>query len=199
MELVRQLEGLIEEEVNGDRARCRVSEGAPAHPEARMIASRAPARPAQAPVRGDVAWPLLIIWQLSVGTLLNSALVAPRRQRSARPGHDPVGRTVCPCRREFERVIIGYVIGCLLGIFLGAMIGRYRLVADFLDPVLELIRPISPVAFVPLAMLWFGIGELSKYFIIIYATIVVVLLNTAAGVSRTPENPHPRRALPGRD
>jgi ABC-type nitrate/sulfonate/bicarbonate transport system permease component len=43
------------------------------------------------------------------------------------------------------------------------------------------------VALVPLAMLWFGIGESSKYFIIIYATIVVVLLNTAAGVSRTPE------------
>jgi ABC-type nitrate/sulfonate/bicarbonate transport system permease component len=61
------------------------------------------------------------------------------------------------------------------------------LVADFLDPVIELIRPISPVALVPLAMLWFGIGESSKYFIIIYATIVVVLLNTAAGVSRTPE------------
>ena len=35
-------------------------------------------------------------------------------------------------------------------------------------------------------MLWFGIGEVSKYFIIIYATLIIVLLNTAAGVSRTP-------------
>jgi len=42
------------------------------------------------------------------------------------------------------------------------------------------------VAIVPLAMLWFGIGEVSKYFIIIYATLIIVLLNTAAGVSRTP-------------
>ena len=60
------------------------------------------------------------------------------------------------------------------------------MVGEFVDPVLELVRPISPVALVPLAMLWFGIGELSKYFIIIYATVIIVLLNTAAGVSRTP-------------
>jgi NitT/TauT family transport system permease protein/taurine transport system permease protein len=85
-----------------------------------------------------------------------------------------------------KRVLVGYIAGCLSGIVAGAIIGRYQIVADFIDPVLELVRPISPVALVPLAMLWFGIGEASKFFIIFYATIVVVLLNTAAGVSRTP-------------
>ena len=64
--------------------------------------------------------------------------------------------------------------------------GRFWLAHELAEPVLELIRPISPVAIVPLAMLWFGIGEMSKFFIIIYATVIIVLLNTAAGVSRTP-------------
>jgi NitT/TauT family transport system permease protein/taurine transport system permease protein len=131
---------------------------------------------------------VLVLWQLSVGTLLNAALVAtPAATFSKAWSMIQSGELFGHVAVSLRRVIIGYVTGCFLGIFLGAIIGRYRLVADFLDPIIELIRPISPVALVPLAMLWFGIGESSKYFIIIYATIVVVLLNTAAGVSRTPE------------
>lgn len=88
-------------------------------------------------------------------------------------------------RRPTTRAGGGY-IGCASGIAICAIIGRFWLARELADPVLELIRPISPVAIVPLAMLWFGIGEMSKYFIIIYATLIIVLLNTAAGVSRTP-------------
>jgi NitT/TauT family transport system permease protein/taurine transport system permease protein len=55
-----------------------------------------------------------------------------------------------------------------------------------LDPLIELIRPISPVAMIPLSILWFGIGEASRYFIIFYATVLVVALNTAAGVTSQP-------------
>jgi ABC-type nitrate/sulfonate/bicarbonate transport system permease component len=84
------------------------------------------------------------------------------------------------------RVLIGYIIGCFFGIVLGALIGRIRLIRELADPVLELIRPISPVAIVPLAMLWFGIGEMSKYVVILYATVIVMVLNTAAGVARAP-------------
>ncbi len=84
------------------------------------------------------------------------------------------------------RILVGYAAGCALGIFFGGLIGRVAIIRDLADPLLEMIRPISPVAIVPLAMLWFGIGETSKYFVIGYATVIVVLLNTAAGVSRTP-------------
>lgn len=84
------------------------------------------------------------------------------------------------------RILVGYAAGCVLGIVLGGLIGRIAVIRDLADPLLEMIRPISPVAIVPLAMLWFGIGESSKYFVIGYATVIVVLLNTAAGVSRTP-------------
>lgn len=84
------------------------------------------------------------------------------------------------------RILVGYAAGCVLGIVFGGLIGRVAVIRDLADPLLEMIRPISPVAIVPLAMLWFGIGETSKYFVIGYATVIVVLLNTAAGVSRTP-------------
>ena len=142
---------------------------------------------------------VLVLWQLSVGTLLNAALVAtPAATFSKAWSMIQSGELFGHVAISLRRVIIGYVTGCLLGIFLGAIIGRYRLVADFLDPVIELIRPISPVALVPLAMLWFGIGESSKYFIIIYATIVVVSAQYRRGRVAHARNAHPRRALPGR-
>lgn len=84
------------------------------------------------------------------------------------------------------RILVGYAGGCVLGIVFGGLIGRIAIVRDLTDPLLEMVRPVSPVAIVPLAMLWFGIGETSKYVVIGYATVIVVLLNTAAGVSRTP-------------
>ncbi len=130
---------------------------------------------------------LLLIWHFSVGSIFNATLVASPEETFAK-GLDMLwtGELLRHVAVSLKRVIVGYAAGCAVGIALGALIGRYRLVADFVDPVLELIRPISPVALVPLAMLWFGIGELSKYFIIFYATVIVVLMNTAAGVSRTP-------------
>jgi ABC-type nitrate/sulfonate/bicarbonate transport system permease component len=130
---------------------------------------------------------MLIVWHLSVGTIFHSALVASPAETFSKAWSMLLsGELFVHVGVSLKRVIIGYVIGCVLGILVGAVIGRYRIVAELTDPVLEIVRPISPVALVPLAMLWFGIGELSKYFIIIYATIIVVLLNTAAGVSRTP-------------
>ncbi len=129
----------------------------------------------------------LLAWHLSVGTVFHSALVASPAETFAKAWSMLLsGELLLHVGVSLKRVLIGYIIGCFFGVLLGAVIGRYRIVAELTDPILEIVRPISPVALVPLAMLWFGIGELSKYFIIIYATIIVVLLNTAAGVSRTP-------------
>jgi ABC-type nitrate/sulfonate/bicarbonate transport system permease component len=128
-----------------------------------------------------------IAWHFSVGTLFNSMLVASPEATFAKIGKMLAsGELLLHVGVSLRRVLVGYIIGCALGILFGAVIGRVRIVAEFVDPVVELVRPISPVAMVPLAMLWFGIGELSKYFIIIYATVIIVLLNTSAGVSRTP-------------
>ena len=130
---------------------------------------------------------VLLAWHLSVGTLFNPALVpAPAATFAKAWNMMASGELFMHIGVSLKRVLVGYAIGCTCGIMLGAVMGRFWLARELADPVLELIRPISPVAIVPLAMLWFGIGELSKYFIIVYATLIIVLLNTAAGVSRTP-------------
>jgi ABC-type nitrate/sulfonate/bicarbonate transport system permease component len=130
---------------------------------------------------------ILLVWYLSVGTIFNPILVAsPQATFTKMASMLASGELLRHVAVSLKRVLVGYVVGCAAGVALGAIIGRVRTIAELFDPVLELVRPISPVALVPLAMLWFGIGELSKYFIIIYATVIIVLLNTAAGVSRTP-------------
>jgi NitT/TauT family transport system permease protein/taurine transport system permease protein len=87
---------------------------------------------------------------------------------------------------SLERVLVGYTAGCAIGILIGALMGRIQIVAQFADPLLQLMRPISPVALVPLSIIWFGIGDMSRYFIIFYGVVIIMILNTAAGVASTP-------------
>jgi ABC-type nitrate/sulfonate/bicarbonate transport system permease component len=130
---------------------------------------------------------IVLLWQVSVGTIFNPMLVpSPATTFAKAWSMMASGELFMHIAVSMRRILFGYVVGCALGIALGAVMGRFWIIRELADPVLELIRPISPVAIVPLAMMWFGIGELSKFFVIIYATIIIVLLNTAAGVSRTP-------------
>jgi len=89
---------------------------------------------------------------------------------------------------SMSRVLVGFVIGSAAGIVLGVLLGRVRLLHDLLDPIIELLRYLSPTAMIPIAVIWFGIGELSKYFLIFWGTFFIVLINTIAGVWRAPVN-----------
>ena len=87
---------------------------------------------------------------------------------------------------SLARVGVGFVLGCVLAVALGVVLGRVRLVNDLLDPIIELLRYLSPTAMIPIAVIWFGIGETSKYFLIFWGTFFIVLINTTAGVMRAP-------------
>ncbi len=84
------------------------------------------------------------------------------------------------------RVLVGFITGSLAGVVMGVLLGRIRLLHDLLDPIVELLRYLSPTAMIPIAVIWFGIGELSKYFLIFWGTYFIVLINTIAGVWRAP-------------
>jgi NitT/TauT family transport system permease protein/taurine transport system permease protein len=89
---------------------------------------------------------------------------------------------------SMSRVLVGFVAGSAIGIMLGVLLGRVRWLHDLLDPIIELLRYLSPTAMIPIAVIWFGIGELSKYFLIFWGTFFIVLINTIAGVWRAPVN-----------
>lgn len=86
-------------------------------------------------------------------------------------------------RISLSRAAIGFCIGATLGVLVGLLTARVRIVAAALEPFLNLLRPIPAIALVPIAIVWFGIGEGSKYFVISYTVFLAVWLNTHAGAS----------------
>jgi NitT/TauT family transport system permease protein len=81
------------------------------------------------------------------------------------------------------RVLAGFVVGSAIGASLGLVMGSFVFVRRFLDPYVNFFRFITPIAWITPAVIWFGVGEGSKLFLIVYATIFIVLLNTIAGVA----------------
>lgn len=80
------------------------------------------------------------------------------------------------------RAGMGYGLGALIGVGLGILVGWSKKLEEYIDPLIEMIRPISPLALLPLMILWFGIGNSSKVIIIFKASLFPILLNTIAGV-----------------
>lgn len=88
---------------------------------------------------------------------------------------------------SLSRAAIGFSIGTCLGVFVGLLTGRLALVQVLLAPALTLLRPIPAIALVPLAIVWFGIGEGSKYFVISYTVFLTVWFNTHHGMQYVPD------------
>ena len=82
---------------------------------------------------------------------------------------------------SLSRVLVGFAAGSLLGIVLGVTMGWYKPVEAFFRPLFEMIRPIPPIAWIPLAILWFGLGEMTKYFLIFLAVFCNVTMNAYSG------------------
>ena len=83
---------------------------------------------------------------------------------------------------SLARVVSAWLLSAVVAVPLGLAMGRSRRFERLVDPVIELFRPISPLAWIPLAILWFGIGEAGKVFIVFIGTFFPTLLATVAGV-----------------
>jgi len=86
-------------------------------------------------------------------------------------------------RVSLGRAAVGFGIGSVLGVLVGLLTARTRILGAAVTPVLTLLRPIPAIALVPLAIVWFGIGEGSKWFVISYTVFLAVWLNTHHGAA----------------
>lgn len=82
------------------------------------------------------------------------------------------------------RVSLGFIISCLIAVPIGIILGRYPALDNFSDGLIQILRPIPPMAWVPLSLAWFGLGLGSIVFIIIIGCIFPILVNTIDGVKR---------------
>jgi ABC-type nitrate/sulfonate/bicarbonate transport system permease component len=84
-----------------------------------------------------------------------------------------------------QEAFTGYILSLLVGIPLGLLMGWFVVVEGLARPIFELIRPIPPIAWIPLTIFWFGIGIAGKVFIIWIAGIVPCVINSFVGVRMT--------------
>lgn len=81
-----------------------------------------------------------------------------------------------------QRILIGFVIASVLAVPLGLLMALNPYINAVVKPVFDLLKPMPPIAWISISILWFGIGEASKVFIIIIGTFVPCLLNSYNGV-----------------
>lgn len=83
------------------------------------------------------------------------------------------------------RVFVGYAIAALTGVVLGILVGYFRTLYAMIDPVIQLFRPIPSVAWVPLAVVFFGFTPTASIFLISYGAFFPIVVNTTDGVLRS--------------
>jgi len=85
---------------------------------------------------------------------------------------------------SLSRIAIGFAIGSILGIILGVLAGLIKPIRWVTNPVIQMLRPIPPIALVTLSIIWFGIGEMSKYFLVTWTVFFQVWISTYLGVTK---------------
>jgi NitT/TauT family transport system permease protein len=129
---------------------------------------------------------LLLLWEaVARGGYLNEALF-PAPSVAFRTFLDMLasGELVQDTLATIARATAGFVVGSILGVLFGTMTARIRLLDQSMGQVIALLRPIPPIAIVPLVVVWLGLGEFSKLTICAWGVFFPVWVSTHVGVSR---------------
>lgn len=130
----------------------------------------------------------LLIWQLGVSFSSLSRVLAgpiPVITKFLTSFIEPIGKHTLFIHIfwSLKRVLPAYIFGSASGILLGILMGWYPIINAIFRPIYHFMRPIPPIAWIPLSILWFGIGESSKYFLIFLAGFMPIVLNCYSGVT----------------
>lgn len=130
---------------------------------------------------------LIALWQgiVELGWVRPLLLPPPSRIASTFWAMTASGELPHHLAVSFARVLQGFAIASAIGLVLGVGIGLSRRLDRLTDLTVQLIKPIPPIAWIPLAILWFGIGETSKIYIIFLGAFFPVLVNTIDGIRQT--------------
>ncbi len=133
---------------------------------------------------------LVAVWWI-VSTLspgVAAVIPAPHRVVAALFREAASGALLLHIWASFERAVGGFAIAALLGVGLGLAMAQFRLFGQLLAGPVELLRPISSIAWIPLAILWFGLGYKSVVFVIAISCLFIILLNTLAAATRVDQD-----------
>ena len=147
-----------------------------------MVVGPQPSWPVRIGVPVFLAAILLVLWWVAV--IVSETVIFPSPQdvalgalQLARDGTlwDHIGASLF-------RVAAGFLLAMLVGIPLGLLMGWKALAHVALNPIVQVLRPISPIAWIPIAILWFGVGDVAPVFLIFLSAVFPTAVQTAAGV-----------------
>ena len=127
---------------------------------------------------------LLVMWEMAVATGTISSLSVPRMSEILVTWWRLIlsGELLRELGDSLWRMFVGYFFGVSLGVLLGLLMGYFRLFYNLLEPVTEVLRPIPSPAYLPIVILFLGIDDEMKIFMIAFASLFPVLINTYSGV-----------------
>jgi sulfonate transport system permease protein len=138
---------------------------------------------------GYVILPVLLVtvWQLSVDWGYVKPILLPPPSEIARTFVDMMKSGELPEHLwvSLRRVLEGFALAAGAGLILGVAIGLSTKLDRMTDLIFQITKPIPPISWIPMAILWFGIGEWSKVFIIFLGAFFPVLINTVDGIRQT--------------
>jgi NitT/TauT family transport system permease protein len=133
---------------------------------------------------------LIFLWHLAVVTTGTRLIPSPRQVAvmmidfAVGGIYDDAfsGTILTHVVKSMQRVYGGFFLAAAIGIPLGLMVGRIRLLRQLLDPTISLLRPIPVTAWLPLSMIFFGLGPNAAIFLVFLGAFYPILLNTIFGV-----------------
>lgn len=130
---------------------------------------------------------ILVIWAILTtytGIIPSYLIPSPQEVFTAFKSLLMNGTLVADSLDTITRVIIGFVVAAAVAVPLGIIIGWSKTVENYMSFLIGILRPIPPIAWIPFAILWFGLGLGSAIFIIFVGSVFPILINTADGVKR---------------
>lgn len=127
---------------------------------------------------------ILAVWEIAdlAGMLHAYTLPALKTIAATTVDYAQDGKLLTNIVVSLVRVLEGFAIALLAGFVLGVLVSVFPKFETFTDLVIQIIRPIPPIAWIPLAILWLGIGQSSKVFIIFLGAFFPIFINTVDGI-----------------
>lgn len=131
---------------------------------------------------------VLVLWELAARFIWRDAQVlpAPTQALAAAWTHLTFAELAEHVGASLWRIVAGFALAAAAGIALGVATGWYRGLARVVRPLVDILRPIPPLAWIPIAIVWFGLGEMSKIFVIFLGAFFPIFTNAWRGMRSIP-------------
>lgn len=129
---------------------------------------------------------LVVFWQVAGASQPSAILPTPSKILARWYTEITEGDLASELGQTMVSMAYGYVIAAVIGVVLGILMGRVRVIHGLLEPLIELLRPVPIIIFIPVVILYMGLGRSMNVVVIILAAVSPVLLNSFAGARVVP-------------